>query len=505
MINMSFDLLCTAGKIGFYNRCKVIEIFLINKNRSISNLYTLVYFQEECFQEQDPEFLTLKPIKINNNLRLGIQKYYVSILEAKKRFLSLQNNKWLDVENKYHNQDTLNLIPKQFTSLTNKNRLNQILIKEDEIQSSYILEFFKADKKFSFDNNSKEFNKICDTIEKILGFKFNIIPERLGNFIFQFPVNLLYVNEFMGSKNNSLELSITWNEKLKEKPNGIVTVTAKHDDILLGNSTKPLKNFNREDFIYSNLSEEGIETTIYDLDNNLILYHDKRDYMYNFQLNAKVIQSKYRKFYVDDKLTEINLYEKAGPLIKRKPFNFNDDISRSVRFQKKIGLTENLSFKKYNKEHSVAIKDLQKLISENDDNGVYLWDPFLTAKDIFKTLYFSSTMDVPLKAITSRKVGKFDNLKEQFENIWSNNKNLKLEVRMQHKGYGNPFHDRFLIFPSNNIYEEPAVYSLGTSINSFGKDHHILQLVSFPDLIIDAFDELWDELDNEECILWKTF
>lgn len=502
---MSFDLLCSKGKIGFYNRCKVIEIFLINKDKSISNLYTLIYFQEEYFQEKEIEFLTLKPVKINNNSYLGIQKYYLSISEAKKRFLSLQNNKWLNVENEYYSQDTLNLIPKQFTSLTNKNRLNQILIKEDEIQSSYILEFFKYDKKFSFNNNSKEFNKLCDAIKKITGFKFSIIPERLGNFIFQFPVNLLYVKEFIGTKNNSLELSITWNNKVQEKPNGIVTVTAKHDDIILGNSIKPLKNFNRENFIYSNFAEDGIETTIYDLDNNLILYYDNRNYMYNFQLDTKIICPKYRKFFVEGKLTEIILYKKAEPLIKRNPINFNDYISQSIKFQEKMKLTGNLSFKKYNKEYELAIKDLQKLISEKDTNGVYLWDPFLTAEDIFKTLYFSSTMDVPLKAITSRKVGKFNDIKEQFENTWSNNKNLKLEVRMQHKGYGYPFHDRFLIFPSNNIYEEPEVYSLGTSINSFGKDHHILQMVSFPDLIIDTFNELWDELDNEECILWKTF
>lgn len=502
---MSFDILSSKGKIGFYYRCKVIEIFLIDKEKSISNLYTLVYFQDTCFQENEIEFLTPKLVKINKNYSLGIQKYYLTISETKKRFLSLQKNKWLDVEDRYHNQGNLNLIPKQFTSLKNKNRLNQILIKEDKIQSSYILEFFKSDKKFSFNNNSKEFNKICYTIEKILGFKFNIIPERLGNFIFQFPINLLYVDKFIGSKNNSLELSITWNKKLKEKPNGIVTVNAKHDDVLLGNSTKPLKDFNREDFMYSNFSEEGIETTIYDLDNNLILYYEKSDYMYNFQLNTKIIQPKYRKFHVVDELTEIILYKKAEPLIKRKPFNFNDDISRSMRFQEKMELTEDLSFKKYNNEQELAIKDLQKLISENDGNGVYLWDPFLTAEDIFKTLYFSSTMDVPLKAITSKKVGKFEDIKEQFKNTSSNNKHLKLEVRMQHKGYGYHFHDRFLIFPSNNIYEEPTVYSLGTSINSFGKDHHILQLVSFPDLIIEAFDELWDELDNEECILWKTF
>ena len=83
-----------------------------------------------------------------------------------------------------------------------------------------------------------------------------------------------------------------------------------------------------------------------------------------------------------------------------------------------------------------------------------------------------------------------------------NNFGLNLEYRIQFSNYGWKFHDRFLIFPGNKI-EKPRVYALGTSINSFGTEHNILQLVSHPQPVIDAFDELWDSLNNLECIVWK--
>lgn len=51
--------------------------------------------------------------------------------------------------------------------------------------------------------------------------------------------------------------------------------------------------------------------------------------------------------------------------------------------------------------------------------------------------------------------------------------------------------------------EKPRVWSIGTSINSLGKKHHIIQSVEHPQIIVDAFEELWDELDSEECLVWK--
>ena len=83
-----------------------------------------------------------------------------------------------------------------------------------------------------------------------------------------------------------------------------------------------------------------------------------------------------------------------------------------------------------------------------------------------------------------------------------NNHFLNLEFRIQHTNFGWAFHDRFLIFPSGEM-KRPQVYSLGTSINSYGDNHHILQEVSHPQPVVDAFNELWDELNNPNCKVWK--
>ena len=487
--NMSFDLLISNGKLGFYKSCEVIEIFLINKlDNSILNIYTLIYFNDSIYNKKSSKYLTQEPIKINKNYSLGIQKYYLTIEEAKKRFESLKKNIWINSEDEEFKQKPLKLIPKQFISLQKQNRLKEILIKKDEIQSSYILEFFNCKKEFSFNNNYKEFNKINKYIEENLDFKFEIIPERIGNFIFQFPVTILNVKQYVTTFDRTI-ISINLNKKLSETPNGIVSVTSKQDGIIIGNSTKKLKEYNEEEFIFTNFSYDGIETTIYDLDNHLILYHDVGKYMYDFYINAKVVSPDYvREFYENDVPKTIHL-NKISPIIKHRPANYNDDINRSVKYIRKIELSNKLSFKQYNKD-PYAITDLQRLISENGENGVYLWDPYLTANEIFKTLYYSKTLNVPLKAITSKKAGKINEIKKEFKIEKQPNLNLNLEVRMQHGIHGYPFHDRFLIFPSKNIYEEPKVYSLGTSVNSFGNKHHILQLISYPDLIIDAFNEL---------------
>ena len=78
---------------------------------------------------------------------------------------------------------------------------------------------------------------------------------------------------------------------------------------------------------------------------------------------------------------------------------------------------------------------------------------------------------------------------------------LKLEFRTCRKNKGWGFHDRFLIFPAKG--DRPSVWSLGTSVNGLGKSHHVLQKVGNGRLIQDAFQALWDELDVDECRVWK--
>ena len=83
----------------------------------------------------------------------------------------------------------------------------------------------------------------------------------------------------------------------------------------------------------------------------------------------------------------------------------------------------------------------------------------------------------------------------------SNNLRVKLKFLAQHDVYGWKFHDRFLIFVPYESTDMPEVYSLGTSVNILGKNHHIIQKVTNPREISNNFEELWKLLDNGKCVV----
>ena len=87
-------------------------------------------------------------------------------------------------------------------------------------------------------------------------------------------------------------------------------------------------------------------------------------------------------------------------------------------------------------------------------------------------------------------------------NLKSNFRGLDLEYRIRTGSAGWGFHDRFLIFPTAE--RAAQAWSLGTSVNSLGDRHHILQQVGDGQRIRDAFAELWDALDQPEHLIWKT-
>jgi hypothetical protein len=172
--------------------------------------------------------------------------------------------------------------------------------------------------------------------------------------------------------------------------------------------------------------------------------------------------------------------------------------------------------------HQKALGDIRALISQYGRGGVWLWDPYLSADDILRTLFYCPYNGADLRALTAgyeRPSGV--RIQPTFASIWkqlmslmkerfgkkrtpepsfadrqraafaaadSNLFGLRLEYRMKSGPKGWAFHDRFLIFPETN--EGSLAWSLGRSVNSLGRQHHIFQRVDDSRHIVDAFLEL---------------
>lgn len=164
--------------------------------------------------------------------------------------------------------------------------------------------------------------------------------------------------------------------------------------------------------------------------------------------------------------------------------------------------------------HEEAIEDVRFLIRQNGQDATWLWDPYLSADDIIKTLFHCPYADADLRALSdaqgfeaeqsSTSTSKTRFIEQQrafFTGIKSNWSSLRLEFRARIGMAGWSFHDRFLLFPVTRTGAQ--VWSLGTSVNGLGKQHHILQRVEDGQLICDAFEDLWRQLDQPEHLVWK--
>jgi hypothetical protein len=161
-----------------------------------------------------------------------------------------------------------------------------------------------------------------------------------------------------------------------------------------------------------------------------------------------------------------------------------------------------------------ALSDIRRLINDHAEAGACLWDPFLSAKDILETLFFCHRHGVNLRGLTSGKeppeeessASSEDFVTRQqriFSEARSNLEGLRLEFRRRYASHGTAFHDRFLIFPRTQR-RQTLVWSLGTSINGIGKEHHILQQVDNGQAVMDAFLELWNQLTGPEHLIWRV-
>jgi hypothetical protein len=103
--------------------------------------------------------------------------------------------------------------------------------------------------------------------------------------------------------------------------------------------------------------------------------------------------------------------------------------------------------------------------------------------------------------MSSPKIDFVERQRAELDATQSNWRGLCLEYRVNRGPKGWRFHDRFPIFPKTD--QGALVWSLGTSVNSLGKGHHILQRVDNGQLVMDAFEDLWECLNEPEHLIWK--
>lgn len=516
-----YDELIACEKLGYYNSCEMISVYILERNtKYIYNFYTIFVMEERLIVKEECENLTTRLLSISPGFSMGIRRKVQKVEKIRTIIQSLCENwesQFVDIGEGCLQVGKLEMVPKTFVpqNSTVEITMNKGL-KNNFQNGSYILEFFDAEERVKNLFSKKELRKITETIFDCIPIDLFTLSDRIGNFIFQFPsINTRVIYE-TDKEESVLYYRVDVDKRLGDENHFILQSELMDDGNIIGFGVAECKKSESRIPFQIGDTSPVCRTTLIDMDSHMILA--RQDTTFIKQINIRMgcgMQYGEQRLIFDtegeiidtvDIIFEENI--RVGQSIIK---NRKDRIGKRQYRQRVEKLNNSREFRRYGKmlERDRAIKDIIALMNLGEGGKVYLWDPYLTLEDLLETWYYTTTYGMQLKAITSSEIAdknkitvkKWIEQQRDFISNRSNHYGIRMEIRCQWKGYGYHFHDRFLMVIKKD--EKPRVWSLGTSINSLGKKHHIIQSVEHPQIIVDAFEELWDELDSEECLVWK--
>ncbi len=504
-----FRLLTKTGVIGCYNSCEITEIFGFREGKPY-NIYTLLTFEDSGRGEQKAKFLTEKLMKIpgGKNGKYGIRASRVMISDAERILEKLLAGRLILEGESESRTGSLAVQPKKYVPSGDTAAVNHVL-KNNFYAGSYIMEAFDCTKEnVGFLLEKPEIlNALSEEIYQILPIQLAAVSDRLGNVIFQFPINLFSV-KIGRAEPEGLLVQLQYNQACSADGQELSCVAINHHDHCV-NDISRLVLKDQGEFIMPIKVIDETEVILMKEEYQLTLYHEKVSFANRFCLDMNIVNPQKRVFRQDAKSVRLEVGEIIKERMWENPYKIKplDWIENRIYEQQRSSLEKSGKFRQFFAgERQKAVDFVREIIKKHSSDGVYLWDPYASAEDIKEILYYVPYCNVPLRVITALDNLNNNGTRKQIEAIRTKLLEddldyllMHLEVRACCFGYGWGFHDRFLIFPS----QKPHVWSLGISVNELGGSHHIIQEIQNAQHILNAFEELWRELDRKECEIWK--
>ena len=514
-----FKLLSAKGLINFYEECEFTHVFIFRvADKTIHHYFGLIVYEDylETVKNETP-YLTQKLISINKEYKLGVMRTRITGSESQNFFYNMMSGKLISDTTEVNIPTEYQLLPKAFIpdSGGDDSPVVSKILKPNYWGNNYIIEFCSINNPWKEKFNQKEINAINQSIQKHAYLDFNSVFDRIGNFIFQFPITIFKAESHISRARCECYIDIDFHPRFSTKSDIEIQIKTSLDDITTGFSTT---KFNPGKSTLEIGDSNNLEALVYDRKNRLVLHHSKKIIVRNIEYNIVfgTQNSEPRTIHNDDGKT-VEIF-----LLSDNTSNSSSDIYYDSRIRERIkhnhiinnsGDWKVFKFKKDEKDLKALKYIREKLNARSSSSSeIWLWDPFLKSDDIIDTLYYVEKQNIHFRCISSyKKAGghthkDFDCYRNAEVGNFrkrSNNLGISIEFRSQHSGLGYNFHDRFLIFMPKDTTAIPTVYSLGTSVNSLGKSHHIIQQALDPRIIIENFQDLWKALDNEKCLVFK--
>ncbi len=530
--------LSAQGVLGFYSGFEITEIFAIaDADQAVYNVFTIaVAVEGDGASLRGTPFLSDKPVSLKSlpGWKFGVQRYFKTTPELISGLKDIVNGEW-KLSGQLMKCGQMIAMPPAFVPPNSSERipLNRVL-KNNFWNGSHVFEWVDSEKGHlrNFFEEPKCLQELSPLINAWVPLELASLSDRLGNLIVQLSVTVVMTGFSKSQGADGLVVQSAWHSKATPRLLR-VSCEVEWDKSLVGYASEVVST--SDTFLSLPDTQGTAQGVVWDDENRVILAATVAlHFIKTISLNITPTDPEPRLFAVPQKdgtnqavtiqLQSQGISSHIGAPLQDPAVHwtqrriYDEELARLLKERSFIQYLPNPNNQRA--EHERALGHIRDLISQYGSTGAWLWDPFLDALDVLNTLAHCPHSNSDLRALTAAErspcalvvapstgasttaAGAFiDEQRAILDGIESNWRGLKLEFRAKHGQVGWAFHDRFLIFPQNK--KAALVWSLGTSVNSLGKAHHILQKVDNGQMILEAFQGLWDALYKPECLVWE--
>lgn len=543
------DLLTTFGCFGFYSYAKVIQIVLIDTTSGQAwNYFTDIFFSSKVKPQKSAEFLTNKLKPVNKRFKLAISTYTISVDTFRNLYIEAVEKQTWEYTDKVINSVTKldNVFPtnKKYVPYNDPSGSQYQLVVplEKSLYGSnfngnyYILELYSSKDKIDHFITQTDKVKIQSIIkESHLVYDLVALSDRIGNIVCKFEAEVIKTKP-LALAERGIKYEFCLCEQLKKDKEFTLHIRQEHDNLIYANEyniVKIVPEETKEFCVEYNQCKNTI--TITDNETGLIVFMTINDYAVYSNYHSQISPhnflfygtTRFRTFKIDGVEQKVQL----GNIRGIGDIYFCREMNEAGKRQQKWldFFYESHNYLKIYTEnnHKRAINDVHNILNKQicwDLDEIWLIDPYLMPNDILETVLFCNKPNIRIKCLTdfssilgnetTREMliedkeveNRFSIAKKRCRNTLVEAIPLDTDISLSYRtiahGYGTSFHDRYLILKYN--VNKTRAWSLGTSVNSLGKKHHIIQIVEAPELIANMFQEIWNKTNNDICKIYET-
>ena len=514
----SLEKTLNINSLGQFKTVELIEIVGWMKNSSPFNIFTIAIAQEDNLENELDSKLSNKSLNIKKQkgLKVGVFKSILPIDDFLEKTKSLASNKWFNSSGEPLLYGVLRPLAKVFAPYTDNPKNDYLgLLKNNFFGGSYVFEWFDESKEYTqiLINNHLALEEVSTKIQEILPIKIGAHSDRLGNFIVQIPCMAVCLGGMKKDKTSNnmivnVQISPHFDANQVQQLSGIFwreenqnLIDFHKQAIQLGENIIPFQSVNG-----------GTHLTIWDEANQIICVgYQTKGFVEFVSTKINTVEHRQRRIRLPNgNDCSISIETLVSQSLTPQQDYRTHKQKRLVSVEKTDLKQKGFLLQFHQNSRDDALRSIRKLIVEYGKYGVCLWDPYLSANDLLETVVFAPYANVSIKALSGLK--SMDNARDQdtilsyqttlndaiLDEAWLKLAFLKADISCP------SFHDRFLIFPKSQ-YSPAQAWSLGTSVNSLGKSHHIIQKVNDAQIIEDVFNNFWSQsISKEENIIWKS-